>query len=613
MAVCSYLRDVLTTHNLLEGMGVGSADASAVAATLSWLVRDGAGMLSSLAFSTWGAQRFDLDVKTWRLFADVINDFALLLEFSAPLLPQKCFLPLLCVSAVCKAMCSVAAGCTRGVISQHFAGPSDGRNLSDVAAKESTQETAVRLLGLWAGYLVADMLLSDPQRGATAFLLLTVLHAAANYIGISCLALNTLNVNRLDLVLSHVVMAANAKELPKLGDRDTGAPPAELQSSTRLVNTTTARASNGALLFSIFPPAQHRHSALHVVSALQEYACLLESHMLTDPAAGSGGWLDSMCKTVCRLTGFVVNFAMACLVGGWSMVARLLSWCFMNPANATHNGTQQAPTALGLAALLPSPAHVAREEPLVPARAWSGVAHTLSSTWQLLQCRKRNPRCSMHMGASVKQVVAAMHASPSASRCLHCCSAGAASMPARDRAALNLALRSCQAGRSSTVVVQFGTQGMLWNGDDCKISVVLPQGCSVEQRFLAYATGSLLQPLMGGGLLAQLSRDKAQDAIQMCAAAASAAWHCFGSHAQQRDELTWAERWQFEQLLLPDDGWRMMQAHTANNDKHVEQEDEQDELDELLLDDEEAGREETVSTQHQAARARSTGRRRKGN
>lgn len=48
--------------------------ASALAATVTWILRDGASMLGNLVFAWWGGGRFDEDVKFWRLFADVIND-----------------------------------------------------------------------------------------------------------------------------------------------------------------------------------------------------------------------------------------------------------------------------------------------------------------------------------------------------------------------------------------------------------------------------------------------------------------------------------------------------------------------------------------------------------
>ena len=72
-------------------MGVGNESASALSATLTWLLRHGAGMGGQILF-TW-TQGSDLDnqCKKWRLLADLLNDTAMMLELSGPLWPQWSF------------------------------------------------------------------------------------------------------------------------------------------------------------------------------------------------------------------------------------------------------------------------------------------------------------------------------------------------------------------------------------------------------------------------------------------------------------------------------------------------------------------------------------------
>jgi len=133
--LCSYLRGVLSTAAILEGLGVGSAAASALAATQQTVVRDACGMLGSLLFAWRCAGAFDRDAKRWRLFADVSNDVGLTLDLLAPLagtavaarfgdvddapavlgLPagKFAFLAVVCLGTVCKAWCGVAAGVRR--------------------------------------------------------------------------------------------------------------------------------------------------------------------------------------------------------------------------------------------------------------------------------------------------------------------------------------------------------------------------------------------------------------------------------------------------------------------------------------------------------------------
>lgn len=65
-ALCSYLRGVMCMQALLSGAGVGTVEASALAAALQWVVRDGIGMLSSVVFAVHFSSYFGDFVKEWR-------------------------------------------------------------------------------------------------------------------------------------------------------------------------------------------------------------------------------------------------------------------------------------------------------------------------------------------------------------------------------------------------------------------------------------------------------------------------------------------------------------------------------------------------------------------
>ncbi len=126
------------------------------------------------------------------------------------LFPQR-FLLLTCLATVCKTMCGVAAGCTKSSITAHFAiqgniagtlsyttvispaqRASSGTDWAstqphlymhtDVAAKENAQETFVTLVGIVGGLLFAHSI-ADPAAAWPAFILLTLLHVFANYMG----------------------------------------------------------------------------------------------------------------------------------------------------------------------------------------------------------------------------------------------------------------------------------------------------------------------------------------------------------------------------------------------------------------------------------------------
>ncbi|KAL3122210.1 hypothetical protein niasHT_002090 [Heterodera trifolii] len=77
---------------VLKGVGVGNEQATVLAAALTWILKDGVGMLARIAFAWAKGTRLDSDCKRWRLFADLLNDasffIVLSLLCSLVLLPQ---------------------------------------------------------------------------------------------------------------------------------------------------------------------------------------------------------------------------------------------------------------------------------------------------------------------------------------------------------------------------------------------------------------------------------------------------------------------------------------------------------------------------------------------
>ncbi|CAN0367444.1 unnamed protein product, partial [Hapterophycus canaliculatus] len=84
-ALCSYLRGVLCLTAMLHASGVGDENASAIAAAMVWVLRDGFGMIGSLLFSYAASSHMDSNIKEWRLFADIANDIGLTLDLVAPI------------------------------------------------------------------------------------------------------------------------------------------------------------------------------------------------------------------------------------------------------------------------------------------------------------------------------------------------------------------------------------------------------------------------------------------------------------------------------------------------------------------------------------------------
>jgi hypothetical protein len=85
-----------------------------------------------------------------------------------------------------------------------------------VAAKESSQETAVTLAGLLCGLYIATFLEVTPAQSWVAFVSLTILHVVANWRAVTCLTFNTLNCNRAALAVDAYIADMVVKDVGEL-------------------------------------------------------------------------------------------------------------------------------------------------------------------------------------------------------------------------------------------------------------------------------------------------------------------------------------------------------------------------------------------------------------
>jgi hypothetical protein len=193
-ALSSYLRGVLTARAMLEGAGVGNAKASALAVALSWIIKDGIGIISSLLFAYTTSSAFELYPKEWRYIADLLCNVGLTAQMLVHSFPEYYFACTV-VSSVSFACLGIAAGATKTRISVHLAKKG---HLADVAAKESTQETAVTLLGMVLGYYISARYCHDnkPHKIWLLFVACTAAHIYCNRRLVNVLVFDTLNPQR---------------------------------------------------------------------------------------------------------------------------------------------------------------------------------------------------------------------------------------------------------------------------------------------------------------------------------------------------------------------------------------------------------------------------------
>lgn len=196
-AFASSVSGTLATHSLLQGMGVGDSTATVLAATFTWILKDGTGMTGRILFAWMKGNQLDCDAKKWRLFADFLNDFAICLEVLAPL-TQTYFRWVVCLAGVCKSLVGVAGGATRAALTQHQA---RRNNMADVSAKDGSQETLVNLLAMLCSLVILPVISGHFVLVWVLFALLTCLHLFANYRAVRAVRMESLNQARLHIIV----------------------------------------------------------------------------------------------------------------------------------------------------------------------------------------------------------------------------------------------------------------------------------------------------------------------------------------------------------------------------------------------------------------------------
>lgn len=195
-AFASSIVGTLATQAVLKGAGVGDQSATVLAATLTWIYKDGVGMLGRIAFAWARGTELDADSKKWRLFADVLNDIAFFIDLLAAHF-RSLFTLLVCLSSLFRSLVGVAGGATRASLTEHQA---RRNNLADVSAKDGSQETLVNLTALLVSYLIVPVVSGNQTLIWCLFVLLTAVHLFANFKAVRSLQVRLLYISLLKFV-----------------------------------------------------------------------------------------------------------------------------------------------------------------------------------------------------------------------------------------------------------------------------------------------------------------------------------------------------------------------------------------------------------------------------
>ncbi|KAJ5736755.1 uncharacterized protein N7483_001880 [Penicillium malachiteum] len=198
-AFCSSIAGLLSSRAVLQGVGVGDADASPTSALLLHILQDTSGRIATILFAHRVGTALEPECKTYRLAADVFNDIAMILDCLSPMVPAGVMrVSVLSTAGILRALCGVAGGSSKASLSAHFA---RWGNLAELNAKDSSQETIISLLGMLVGSVVVSHITGFKTTWA---LLLTLLaaHLALNYTAVRAVQMTSINRQRANIIFS---------------------------------------------------------------------------------------------------------------------------------------------------------------------------------------------------------------------------------------------------------------------------------------------------------------------------------------------------------------------------------------------------------------------------
>ncbi|KAK9466790.1 vitamin B6 photo-protection and homoeostasis-domain-containing protein [Lipomyces arxii] len=204
-AFSSSISSLIGSRAVLTAVGVGDAAATGTSAMFITVVQATLGRLGTILFAWKFGSVLELECKKYRFGADLVNNAGIVCDCLSPYFADRksVMILFLCCSGVLKAICGVMANGSRAALTMHFTDAQKG-SISDVSAKDASQETVISLLGMLAGTLIIPYLESTTQVW-TALTFLIVVHLWTNYLAVRSVVMDTLNRQRTSIVFAHVM------------------------------------------------------------------------------------------------------------------------------------------------------------------------------------------------------------------------------------------------------------------------------------------------------------------------------------------------------------------------------------------------------------------------
>lgn len=192
---------VLSTQQLLMAVGVGTASAAPISATLNWIIKDGIGQFGGILFASKVSNQNSLNIdnnpKRYRMVSSLAMDASSLLEVIAPLFPRS-FLFIASTANIGKNIAFLTASASRAKLHQEL---SRDDNLGDITAKSTSQGILSSLLGTGIGISISPLLLSDFHSILPVCIGFAFINQLFTLASLQAVIIDKLNQHQLNLVL----------------------------------------------------------------------------------------------------------------------------------------------------------------------------------------------------------------------------------------------------------------------------------------------------------------------------------------------------------------------------------------------------------------------------
>ncbi|KAK7208420.1 vitamin B6 photo-protection and homoeostasis-domain-containing protein [Myxozyma melibiosi] len=204
-AFASTIAALIGNRAVLTAVGVGDKNATSTSAMFITGLQETLGRLATISFAWKYGSTLEQECKKFRFVADLVYNAGVICDVCAPYfgVSRSTKIFFLCCSGVLKAVCGVMANGSRAALTQHFTDSERG-SISDVSAKDASQETVISLMGMLVGAIIVPYVNTDIQIWTTLLLLITV-HLTTNYWAVTSVVMDTLNRQRVNIVFAYLM------------------------------------------------------------------------------------------------------------------------------------------------------------------------------------------------------------------------------------------------------------------------------------------------------------------------------------------------------------------------------------------------------------------------